>query len=90
MADAKPPEPPEGAATPLTSPEEVAATWAQSRTGVALCPVDGAPLALAVDGTAHVYRFVCVKCGAASAWFEATMGVLKMRDPRPPGPVVTD
>ena len=90
MADAKPPEPPEGVASPLTSPEEVSKAWTAFRTGVAPCPVDGAPLALAVEGTANVYRFVCVKCGAASAWFEAGTGGLKTRGLRGAGPLPTD
>lgn len=91
MADAKPPEPPEGVAAPLTSPEEVSAAWETFRAGgVAACPADGAPLALAVDGTANVYRFVCVKCGAASAWFEAGTGGLTMRSPRAGGPLAAD
>jgi hypothetical protein len=90
MADAKPPEPPEGVAAPLTSPEEVATAWKQFREGVAPCPADGAPLALAVEGTANVYRFVCVKCGSASAWFEAGVGGLTMRGPRATPPAIAD
>ncbi len=90
MADAKPPEAPESAAAPLTSPEEVTAAWKAFRAGVSPCPADGAPLALAVDGTANVYRLVCVKCGAASAWFEAGPGGLKMRGPRPAGALAND
>lgn len=90
MADAKPPEPPEGVAAPLTSPDEVSKAWNAFRDGVAPCPADGAPLALAVEGTANVYRFVCVKCGAASAWFEAGTGGLKTRGPRAAGPLATD
>ncbi|HEX8794839.1 MAG TPA: hypothetical protein VF765_28025 [Polyangiaceae bacterium] len=86
MAEAKPPETPEGVASPLTSPDEVSKAWKAFRAGVAPCPVDGAPLALAVEGTANVYRFVCVKCGAASAWFEAGAGGLKPRGPRAGGP----
>ncbi len=61
MADAKPPEPADGVAAPLASPAEVSAAWTKFRAGdVAPCPADSAPLALAVDGTALVYRFVCV------------------------------
>jgi hypothetical protein len=81
MADAKPPEPPEGVAEPLSSPEEVASAWAAFRKGAASCPADGAPLALAVDGIANIYRLVCVKCGHASGWFEAGPGGLRFRGP---------
>ena len=92
MPDAKPPETPEGVAAPLSTTAEVIAAWDKFRAGgVAPCPADGAPLALAVDGTSLVYRFVCVKCGASSAWFESSIGgKLKMRGPRPAGPLATD
>jgi hypothetical protein len=91
MPDAKPPDPPESVASPLSSPEEVSAAWNLFRKGgVAPCPADGAPLALAVDGTANIYRFVCTKCGAASTWFEAGPGGLHPRGPRPPSPAATD
>jgi hypothetical protein len=92
MPDAKPPEPAEGAAAPLSSSAEVSAAWDIFRAGgVAPCPADGAPLALAVDGTSLVYRLVCVKCGASSGWFEASFGgKLKMRGPRPAGPLAND
>jgi hypothetical protein len=92
MPDAKPPETAEGVAAPLSSHADVSAAWDVFRAGgVAPCPVDGAPLALQVDGTSLVYRFVCVKCGASSTWFEASFGgKLKMRGPRPGGPLATD
>jgi hypothetical protein len=92
MSDVKPPEPPEGVAAPLASTDEVTKAWDVFRAGgVAPCPADGAPLALAVDGTSLMYRFVCVKCGAASAWFESGFGgALRMRGPRPAGPLATD
>jgi len=92
MPDAKPPDPPEGVPSPLASNDAVSAAWDLFRAGhVAPCPADGAPLALAVDGTSLVYRFVCVKCGAASPWFESGFGgALRMRGPRPAGPLATD
>ena len=37
-------------------------------------------MALAVDGVAHGYRLVCVQCGCASPWFEASpSGPLQLR-----------
>ena len=92
MPDAKPPEPAEGVAAPLSTHAEVSAVWDVFRAGgVARCPVDGEPLALAVDGTSLVYRFVCVKCGTSSPWFESSFGgKLKLRGPRPGGPLATD
>lgn len=91
MGDAKPPEPSHGVAAPLSSPQEVSTAWDHFRAGgVAPCPADGAPLALAVDGTANVYRFVCVKCGCASPWFEAGAGGLTIRGPRATPPAVAD
>lgn len=91
MPDAKPPEPPEGTAAPFSSPEEVATAWQMFRDGqLAPCPVDGAPLALAVDGSANVYRLVCTKCGTASGWFEAGADGVQLRGPRATGPGATD
>jgi hypothetical protein len=56
------------------SEEEVARLWQRFRRGaVAPCPRDGAPLALAVDGSAKAYRLVCTQCGNASQWFEASL-----------------
>jgi hypothetical protein len=46
--------------------------WNRFRVGdMVSCPVDSAPLALAVDSGAGTYRFVCTHCGVASAWFES-------------------
>lgn len=60
--------------------------WAKFRAGdVAPCPGDGAPLALVVDGAAGVYRFVCTRCGVASAWFEAGPKGLRIRGLSQPG-----
>jgi hypothetical protein len=55
------------------SPEELLPLWDAFRTGAApvACPRDGGPVAVAVDATAHAYRMVCVRCGAATAWFES-------------------
>jgi hypothetical protein len=51
--------------------EEVAKLWEAFKSGgVAHCPRDNAPLALAVDAAAKSYRLVCTRCGSASLWFE--------------------
>jgi hypothetical protein len=56
---------------PLGS-DALKALWDRFRTGdVVACPIDMAPLALAVDGSAGTYRFVCTRCGFATAWFES-------------------
>jgi hypothetical protein len=53
------------------SDDEVAKLWEQFKSGgVARCPRDEAPLALAVDGASKSYRLVCTRCGNASLWFE--------------------
>ena len=59
------------------SVEELGPLWDAFRKGSHVpCPRDGGPMALAVDATAHAYRMICVKCGAASPWFEsATTGI---------------
>jgi hypothetical protein len=71
---------PHGAACAPIGAEETAALW-ESRTGGALvtCPQDRGPMALAVDGQALAYRLVCVRCGAASPWFEAGSGGIRVR-----------
>lgn len=54
--------------------------WDAFRAGdAAPCPVDGGPMALAVDGLVDAYRFVCVQCGQASPWFEARIAHLTIR-----------
>jgi hypothetical protein len=69
MADTKPPDVPP---VRLGTVDEVGEVWARFRGGAMVhCPVDGGPLALAVDGAAGTYRFVCTSCGLASPWFEA-------------------
>jgi hypothetical protein len=79
MADAE--KPSDAAhATALGSPEGLQEIWSHFRAGeVVRCPVDGSPLALAVDAALGVYRFVCTKCGAASGWFEAGPAGIRLR-----------
>jgi len=69
MADA-----PDAPPAPLSSIARLKPVWERFRDGgVAPCPVDGAPMALAVDGSVDIYRFVCVRCGTYSPWFEAKL-----------------
>ncbi|HEY3817376.1 MAG TPA: hypothetical protein VGL81_09410 [Polyangiaceae bacterium] len=69
MADTKPPD---AASLPLSTTAELNDVWARFRGGAMVhCPVDAGPLALAVDGAAGAYRFVCTDCGLASPWFES-------------------
>jgi hypothetical protein len=63
---------------PITA-EELIPLWETWKAGNVYCPRDGGPMALAVDGAAHAYRIVCVKCGAASPWFEAKPAGLHVR-----------
>jgi len=72
----------------LASADGLRIIWGRFRTGVVVsCPGDAAPLALAVDGAAGVYRFVCTECGAGSAWFEAgPVGGLRIRGYAHAGP----
>ena len=59
---------------PLSSLVGLRPVWEAFRKGgVATCPVCGGPMALAVEGTVDVYRFVCVQCGTSSPWFEAKL-----------------
>jgi hypothetical protein len=68
------PDAPDAPAAPLSSIAALKPVWERFRDGgVALCPVDAAPMALAVDGSVDVYRFVCVRCGTSSPWFEAKL-----------------
>jgi hypothetical protein len=65
---------------PLSSAAGLRPVWEHFREGgVAICPVDGGPMALAVDGSVDAYRFVCVQCGHASPWFEAKLTHLTIR-----------
>jgi hypothetical protein len=90
---APPPEPPEpaesaveGDATPppLGTAEEVREAWGHFRGGETVaCPRDGKPLALAVDASAGVYRFVCTQCGVASIWFESGVDGIRVRGSSP-------
>jgi hypothetical protein len=71
--------------SPLTTADELRDVWRQFSAGdVVPCPRDGRPLALAVDASAGVYRFVCTQCGVASAWFEAGPTGVRLRG-GPPG-----
>jgi hypothetical protein len=70
---------PDGA--PLASLEELREVWDRFRTGSTVaCPSDAAPMALSVDGSAGVYRFVCTRCGTASAWFESGTAGMVLRN----------
>ncbi len=72
--------PPSGPHPPLTTVDELRAVWDGFRAGgTAPCPTDGAPLALSVDGSGGVYRFVCTRCGTASTWFESGPSGLALR-----------
>ena len=73
-------EPPDAPPAPLGTVETIQPLWEAFRGGgVALCPRDAHPMALSVDGVANCYRFACVKCGLASAWFEAKFAQLALR-----------
>jgi len=73
--------PPDGSAAPLSSMRELMDAWSRFRAGdVAPCPNDGSSLALSVDASAGVYRFVCTSCGTASSWFgSGPTGTLEIR-----------
>jgi hypothetical protein len=69
-----------GAGPAVGSLEALVARWDEFRGGAAVpCARDGGALALSVDPAAGVYRFVCVQCGAPSAWFESGPAGLKIR-----------
>jgi hypothetical protein len=79
MADAE--TRPDGSRAPLCSNIELGGLWDEFRSGGAIaCPTDSAPIALVVDASASVYRFACTQCGSASAWFEATLDDLVVRE----------
>lgn len=76
--------PSSGLVASLATLEGLGAVWDGFRAGGAVhCPRDSSPLALAVDSAAASYRFVCVRCGASSPWFESGAGGLRMRTPTP-------
>jgi ribosomal protein S27AE len=64
---------------PLSS-DELVALWDTYRAGKpAICPREGGAVAVAVDATAHAYRLVCVRCGAATPWFESPPTGVRVR-----------
>ncbi len=73
---------------PLSSPDEVRDVWNRFRAGDCVrCMRDSAPLALAVDASAGLYRFVCTACSVASPWFESDpSGVVRIRGHAESGP----
>jgi mono/diheme cytochrome c family protein len=78
MADAD--KPPDGVPQRLAAANVLQAAWDRFRSGNAVaCPVDEAPLALAVDASAGMYRFVCTGCGTASEWFESGLTGMRIR-----------
>lgn len=80
MADVQ--DSPDGSPAPLGSTDELSAAWTHFRSGNAVvCPIDRAPIALAVDASVGTYRFVCTKCGATSAWFESEPTGVRIRGP---------
>jgi len=75
----------------MLSEGQVVALWAEFKSGVASCPRDAAPLALAVDGATKSYRFVCTRCGNASLWFDvAPTGIQVRGGDDPSGPSASD
>ena len=77
MPDATPPD---VLRAPLGTAGELPDVWTRFRAGEMVpCPVDAGALALAVDGAAGAYRFVCVQCGLASLWFEASPNGMHLR-----------
>jgi hypothetical protein len=69
----------ETAHTPI-SQEELGPLWDIFRAGKpVVCPREGGAVAVAVDATAHAYRMVCVRCGAATPWFESPPTGVRIR-----------
>ncbi len=86
MGDRTTPEP----APPPDPLEGTSSFWLAFRDGgIALCPRDTSPLALSVD-SANSYRFVCVRCGLASPWFDATTAGILSKTIPPPAPAGPD
>lgn len=68
-------------AASLYTLDGVRTVWAEFRRGGSVrCPAEGVSMALAVDGFAAAYRFVCPTCGLASAWFESGVNGLRVMD----------
>ncbi len=91
MADAA--KPPDAGIAQLGTHEGLAAAWETFRAGdVLYCARDGAPIALAIDAAVGVYRFVCVRCGNASPWFESSPAGMRVSAPSvaPPPPIADD
>ena len=42
-------------------------------------PARRGAVAVGVDATAHAYRLVCVRCGAATPWFESPPTGVRVR-----------
>jgi hypothetical protein len=62
------------------SADELLPRWEAFRAGSrVICPRDGGPMAVAVDGVAHAYRLICVSCGATSPWFESQPAGIHLR-----------
>src|SRR5579864_4316557 len=83
-----PPSPPgdrtDGTVGSLGTTDGLGKVWDGFRSGgPVFCPRDSWPLALAVDAAAATYRFVCVRCGSASPWFESGASGVRMRSPCP-------
>ena len=73
----------------LTSVDALEGVWDAFRAGEGvLCARDDSALALSVDATVGVYRFVCVSCGHPSPWFEVGPSGLRIRNPLP-GPATS-
>jgi hypothetical protein len=76
---------------PLSTLAGLKPVWERFRSGgIAPCPVDGGPMALAVEGSVDIYRFVCVQCGHASPWFEAKLTHLAIKGATPTSPGASD
>jgi hypothetical protein len=60
--------------------EELGPLWDLFRKGKGVvCPREGGAVAVAVDATAHAYRMICVRCGAATPWFESPLTGVRVR-----------
>jgi hypothetical protein len=70
---------PETAHGPIST-DELGPLWDAFRAGKpVVCPREGGAVAVAVDATAHAYRLVCVRCGAATPWFESPPTGVRVR-----------